>query len=85
MKEITLDCTAIQTRRQMHEALANALDFSEWYGNNLDALHDCLTSITAETKLTLANFVSMGTLGAGFQHVLLDAAQENRHFHVDIA
>lgn len=27
----------------MHSEIKNALDFPDYYGGNLDALHDCLT------------------------------------------
>jgi len=82
MKEIIIDCAAIQNPRQLHRALAEALNFPQWYGSNLDALHDCLTAIAADTQLTLTHFAAIGTFANGFRRVLQDAENENRHFFV---
>ena len=48
MKEITLDCRGFCPRSALHRAFAEALSFPDHYGNNLDALHDCLTDIFYE-------------------------------------
>ena len=82
MKEIIIDCAAIQNPRQLHRVLAEALNFPQWYGSNLDALHDCLTAIAADTQLTLTHFAAIGTFANGFRRVLQDAENENRHFFV---
>ena len=82
MKEIIINCAAIQNPRQLHRALAEALNFPQWYGSNLDALHDCLTAIAADTQLTLTHFAAIGTFANGFRRVLQDAENENRHFFV---
>lgn len=39
----TADLTADKTLPTVLESLGKALGFPEWYGRNLDALHDCLT------------------------------------------
>ena len=36
-----LDGARIPDRAALHRALAEGLRFPEWYGGNLDALHDC--------------------------------------------
>ena len=53
MKEITIDCREFVSRLELHEAFAQMLSFPEWYGNNLDALYDQLTSIGEETVVRL--------------------------------
>ena len=82
MKLITIDCSAIQTPRQLHNALAEALEFPQWYGSNLDALHDCLTGLTDDTRLTLLRFGTLGPFSAGFRKVLQDSEEENPHLQV---
>ena len=82
MKEITIDCAAIQNPRQLHRELAAALSFPEWYGNNLDALHDCLTEIGEDTLLTLIRFGSMGSFANGFRRVLQDCEETNPHLQI---
>lgn len=59
MKIVTVDCTAIKTAEQFHNSLAQALEFPDWYGHNLDALYDCLTEICEETQLILTNWHSL--------------------------
>lgn len=55
MIEAILDGKEIHDRKQLHETLATALHFPEWYGGNLDALYDCLTDIQEETVIRLVN------------------------------
>ncbi|MBR2888881.1 MAG: barstar family protein [Oscillospiraceae bacterium] len=80
--EYRIDCAAIGTRPQLHEALARTLDFPEWYGHNLDALYDQLTAISGETRLILEHWDTFATLGRGFRRVLEDAAEKNPNFQV---
>ena len=85
MKHITIDCTLIPDKAALHQALAQALHFPNYYGNNLDALYDCLTDILEDTTLILQQFNSMGIFRGGFQAVLEEAEQENPHLIVTIA
>ena len=45
MKIVLLDPERILSIDDLHRAFAETLGFPEYYGNNLDALHDCLTDI----------------------------------------
>ena len=40
-----LDGGSVGNRETLHRVLAAGLQFPDWYGGNLDALHDCLTEI----------------------------------------
>ena len=80
MKEITIDCSAVRCRKALHHLLAEALDFPEWYGNNLDALYDCLTDLSEEIHLSLRNFPDF----PGFRETLTDAEAENDCLKVTI-
>lgn len=42
MKQITLDGNILADAAQVHDYLKGCLGFPEYYGKNLDALHDCL-------------------------------------------
>lgn len=81
MKQITLDCRGFLPRSELHRAFADALSFPDHYGNNLDALHDQLTSLTEEVHLTLANWAdaetALGKYAAALKRVLTDSEQEN--------
>lgn len=56
MNTVIVDCGPIKTPEQLHEALAGALEFPDYYGKNLDALYDCLTDICEDTQLVLCNW-----------------------------
>lgn len=81
MKEITIDCRGFIPRSDLHDAFAKALSFPDWYGNNLDALHDQLTSIGEETRIELLCWAdaeaSLGRYALGAKRAILDAAEAN--------
>ena len=64
-----------------HEILARELDFPPYYGRNLDALHDCLTDLSADTVIILAESANADPRLIA---VLRDAAEENPHLRVYI-
>ena len=84
MREITVECASVADARQFHDALAQALEFPQWYGRNLDALHDQLTALCADTRLILRDFDSLGPFRHSFRTVLNDAEDRNPRFYVDI-
>ena len=45
MKQIILDGNILADAAKVHDYLMEMLDFPEYYGKNLDALHDCLTDL----------------------------------------
>lgn len=63
MDKIIIDCKAIKSKDELHKLIKSKMNFPEYYGNNLDALHDCLTDITAETEIEVKN---VEKFGAGF-------------------
>ena len=81
MKQSAIDCTGL-TKEDLHRALAESLDFPEWYGNNLDALYDALTEINEDVQLTLVHFEDMKNCRRGFLRVFTDAVEENLHLTV---
>ena len=81
MMEFVLDGSAVSSREDLHEALARGLALPDWYGGNLDALHDCLTEITQPTELVIrgsnALEAALGSYAAAFRRVLADSAAQN--------
>lgn len=86
MREITIDCRGFVPRSELHKAFADALSFPDHYGNNLDALHDCLTDISEETRLRLLNWADaeekLGTYARSTKRAILEAAIENKKLAV---
>ena len=83
MKQCTLDCAGITEPEVFHDALVEALVLPDWYGTNLDALYDCLTSITEETCITLRHFDNLGRQFSGFASVFQDAVEANPRLHIE--
>ena len=80
MKNIIVDCTHIQTPLQLHQSLSAALAFPQWYGNNLDALYDCLTELGQPLHLILQSLPQEAPWAAGFLSVFADATRDNPYF-----
>lgn len=73
MEQIVIDCAALKDAAALHKALAEALEFPDWYGSNLDALYDCLTDLES-LQLQLQN---LGPWAEGFREVFRDVMEEN--------
>ena len=84
MKEITINCAQIGTMDEMHAILARELNFPDWYGRNLDALHDCLTAICEETQITFLHFPALPFPSAGLLRVLRDSENENENLQISL-
>ena len=53
MREVTLDLTRFEEKISLHTYLKETLRFPFYYGANLDALHDELTSETDALRITV--------------------------------
>ena len=47
MDTVIIDISELETPADLHEIIKLKLDLPEYYGRNLDALHDVLTSISS--------------------------------------
>ncbi len=84
MKEITVNCARITAMAELHEILSRELNFPGWYGRNLDALHDMLTAICEETRITFLHFSVLPFPCAGLLRVLRDSENENPHLEISL-
>ena len=74
---IVLDAMRLQSKDEAHKYLRDALNFPEYYGGNLDALHDCLTELDdIEIEFMNTDRVSGGYF-ARVMNVFKDSAEEN--------
>lgn len=87
--KVIIDGEKITSKKVLHSYLAGELDFPEWYGENLDALYDCLTDITEETVIELINRSAfhghLGKYAKAFEKMLRDAQEENENIKLIIA
>ena len=79
MEEKIIDCSTIRTKEDLHRLFRETLSFPECYGNNLDALYDCLTECTGTVRLmdwdTAENY--LGAYGKKAKKVIATAALHN--------
>ena len=81
MRKLTLDCSQISTKAGLHLRLNELLALPDYYGNNLDALHDCLTELQEDVELRVVHSAALseklGPAYTRFCRVLSDSAEEN--------
>ena len=86
MKDVTIDCRGFVPRSDLHKAFADALAFPDHYGNNLDALHDCLTDISEKTRICLIHWddaeEKLGSYARSAKRAILDATIQNTNLSV---
>ena len=80
MKTVFLEGNALT-----HENLAKAFAFPEYYGNNLDALHDCLTEIGENTAIVVTDTDLEEEAARRILAVITDSARENPHLSLYLA
>ena len=78
VETICLDGGLLQNREEAMDFLGNALRLPEWWGRNLDALHDCLTDLDRPVRLELRGREQMEAtrFGRTLLRVLRDSAAE---------
>ena len=81
---IQIDCKGIKNKQQLHILLQEKLAFPAWYGQNLDALMDCLTEIGEQTQICLAGFSELGEWKTGFERVFTIAMEENPDLQITL-
>ncbi len=89
MKRVTINGNEVTIISEIHDILSEALSFPEWYGRNLDALHDCLTDISEDTEIYISAYSrleeSMGRTAKTLRRVIAEASEENPHIKLTIA
>ena len=59
MKEIILDCKEMSSKEKAHEYIMKKMNFPDYYGKNLDALYDILSTYDKEVYVKFINFESL--------------------------
>ena len=86
MEERIIDCAQIKTKEDLHRLFREVLAFPQWYGNNLDALYDCLTEITGKVRLLDWETAEarLGNYGQKAKKVIAAAALHNENLDLYI-
>jgi len=89
MRTITLDLGRYGSRKAVHDCLKEQFGFPEYYGENLDALFDCLGDITEDIKIEFEEDLTLEEPKDELDYyirivrrVIEDAAEENSHLHL---
>lgn len=81
-KKITLNGRKFTGKAAAYRYLKRRLSLPGYFGNNLDALHDCLTENGTPRELIIKNpdkiSYYLGEYGESMIQVFLDSAEENR-------
>ena len=84
MRKLLLICDGLDSLHELHTRMKELFGFPEYYGENFDAMFDCLTDVCEPTRLEVRDLKKSG-LGAAarvFRQVVLDADESNPNFHV---
>lgn len=88
MRELILDVKKMTSPAQAHAYLAQILHFPDYYGANLDALHDCLGDLDEEILIKIPGEIAvgkkLGSFGVHLTKVFQDTAAENKFLKVEI-
>ena len=81
MQYVFLDGARILSNADLHAVFAAELMLEEYYGRNLDALHDVLTDLTEPLGIVIVNEASLrehlGRRANGFFRLLRDLQAED--------
>ena len=88
MVKINLNGKFMTDKEQTHRYLKQEFNFPSYYGNNLDALWDCLTDIMEETTIILKNEQSLkdnlGQYGEQIISIFQELEKEYLNFKFEI-
>ncbi|MGN7358049.1 barstar family protein [Paenibacillus sp. SAF-054] len=89
MRDIILDGRLVDNREQLHAFLKEALELPGHYGNNLDALWDCLTGwVRMPLTIRWLHFQEseekLGEYSSDVLQLFQDAESEIEGFHVHV-
>lgn len=82
MEKILLNGLTMLSRERAHDEIAHALALPQWYGRNLDALWDMVSTLHADVLLTDcdAMLAALGDYGEKLIATLWEASEENPNF-----
>ena len=83
MKQVILDGNILADATQVHDYLKEMLEFPEYYGKNLDALHDCLTDLQ-DVEITITSPDEDGAIFQRILRVFKAADRKNETLYLNI-
>ena len=87
-RRVTLSGNRMKTKASLHAYVVRKLKFPDYYGKNLDALHDCLSERSTPLHITVTYTErlkeNLGDYAETFLQVLKDVAEENKHITITV-
>ena len=79
MRNLVVDFKGAFDKNSLHEHIKNGLELPDYYGRNLDALHDCLAEISncMITLKTIDVLYTLDIIGVKILKVFEEAADTN--------
>lgn len=88
MKDVIIDGLKIKDKKKLHKVLKKKLELPDYYGNNLDALVDCLTEPEYAANISVINSAALlenlEKYGERFLKVLDYISEENENIKIKI-
>ena len=81
MNNITLKLDKFSKKEELHSYLKKKMKFPDYYGENLDALFDCLTDISTDTAVYI-KYDADNELQRAVLAVFSDAVSQNTHLAI---
>ena len=81
MNNITLKLDKFSKKEELHSYLKKKMKFPDYYGENLDALFDCLTDISTDTAVDI-KYDADNELQRAVLAVFSDAVSANTHLAI---
>ena len=81
MNNITLKLDKFSKKEELHSYLKKKMKFPDYYGENLDALFDCLTDISTDTAVDI-KYDADNELQREVLAVFSDAVSQNTHLAI---
>lgn len=81
MQVVFLDTREFTDKEASHAYLKEMLDFPDYYGNNLDALYDCLTDLPP-MEIFMEHVQEAGNFYPVVKHVMQSAKKENHDLRI---
>jgi ribonuclease inhibitor len=88
MKKIYLDGSIVSKKEEIHLQIKERMGFPEYYGKNLDALYDMLSTWSEPVEVCILNpsslFLSLGKYGHDFIKTIEEAHDANWRIKVSL-
>jgi barstar (barnase inhibitor) superfamily len=81
MNNITLKLDKFSKKEELHSYLKKKMKFPDYYGENLDALFDCLTDISTDTAVDI-KYDADNEIQRAVLAVFSDAVSQNTHLAI---